>query len=271
MKKFIWFILSFLAVTWVYAGLESTKITGTEFCIGTVCVSNRNVFLTWSALTWYVPYSGATAEVNLWNYSLRSNNIYGVMWSMWLIFQNPAITMRAMIGAISNGTFYLANLEGTWVILDVQQLTQDRIIHFPDATGTLLTDMMGYLTSLISTPVRYSWSGMLWNDIQNAYFFDSTTSANVPNRMAIGWGNIDTRCFDGWSTMNEMFGIIEIPHDMYVWTWAQLSPHVHMLAEQTAPTETWIRLMDYIILSNWETYSWAAVSTITGTKHWFTW
>lgn len=228
-------------------------------------------YITGEALTGYVPYSGSTSSVNLWNNSLYSNNLYGVMWSMGLIFQDTPTTMRAMIWGISNGTFYLANLQSTWVILDVQQLTQDRTISFPDATWTLLTNTMWYLTNAISVPVRYSWSGMLWNDIQNTFFFDWIVTAQIPSRMAIGGGNIDTRCFDGGSQMNEMMGSVEIPHDMFVWTWAVLAPHVHMLAEQTEPDGTGVRYMDYMILSNWEAYSWAQVFTISGTKYWFTW
>jgi len=116
---------------------------------------------------------------------------------------------------------------------------------------------------------RYG-SGLARDDIQNTYFFDTTITANLPSRMAIGGGNIDTRCFDGWSQMNEMFGSVEIPHDMFLWTGAVLAPHVHMLAEQTEPAQTGIWYMDYMILSNGQSYSGAAVKTISGTQYGFT-
>ena len=112
-------------------------------------------------------------------------------------------------------------------------------------------------------PVLLAWSGMVWNDIQNTYLFDSSVSANIPSRTAIGGWNIDTRCFGGGSSMNEMFGNVEIPHDIYTGTWWVLWPHIHWMSSTTSATTTWVRRLDYTILTNNQMYSSTKTMTIT--------
>jgi hypothetical protein len=56
-----------------------------------------------------------------------------------LIFYQPSSGRTAKIKGISEGSFYFAN-SNTGVVLDVNLLTQNRVIKFPDAAGTILLD-----------------------------------------------------------------------------------------------------------------------------------
>lgn len=123
--------------------------------------------------------------------------------------------------------------------------------------------------SLFYWRILLVWSGLAWDDIQNTYLFDSITTAQIPVRTAIGGGNIDTRCFAWGNQMMEMFGNVEIPHDLYNSTGAILSPHIHWMWQTTDATTTGIRYMDYTVLHNWMVYSSTSTSSIP--IFWFTW
>lgn len=122
-------------------------------------------------------------------------------------------------------------------------------------TGSPIMDINTGNQIISYVPFLLAWSGMVWNDIQNTYLFDSSVSANVPARTAIGGWNIDTRCFGWVSSMNEMFGNVEIPHDLYTGTWWMLAPHIHWMSSTTNSTTTWVRFLDYTILTNNQIYS----------------
>lgn len=119
-----------------------------------------------------------------------------------------------------------------------------------------------YLTSSINTGVIFNqrfvmeWSGMMWNDIQNLQMRDTDQAADKPSLTTISWSTIKTRCFDGWTAPNMMYGNMEIPHDMYVGTWAVLSPHVHWMWSTTSATTTGIWYLDYTIRKLNTVYSW---------------
>lgn len=150
----------------------------------------------------------------------------------------------------------------------------------------LLTYILGIITALsisysgfqvLNGESTFFWRIVLvgsWvarDDIQNTYMFDSTVPAQIPARIAIGWGNIDTRCFGWGSQMQEMFGTMELPHDLYSGTGSVISPHIHRLAEQTEPAQTGIWYLDYMVLKPGQSYSWSLITTISGTIYGFTW
>lgn len=189
------------------------------------------------------------------------------IWSGWLVAGRAWLSVAFWYGA--DGIYSYAS--GAWVYGMRTKWELWAIALNVEGISLIGNYSMGNYTTFDLNGFEWRYgSGLARDDIQNAYFFDGTVTAQIPSRMAIGWWNIDTRCFDGGSQMNEMMGSIEIPHDMFVWTGAILSPHVHMLAEQTAPTETGVWYMDYMILSNGQAYSWAAVKTISGSMYGFT-
>lgn len=123
--------------------------------------------------------------------------------------------------------------------------------------------------SLFYWRILLIWSGLAWDDIQNTYLFDSATSANIPPRLAIGGWTVDTRCFAWASTMMEMYGNVEIPHDIYTGTGAVLSPHIHWMWDSTSATTTGVWNIDYTILKNNQVYS--ATTTLSEPMYGVTW
>ena len=119
--------------------------------------SSGTVALT-SNLSSYVPYTGATTNVDLGDYSIKVNGIlaYGASGSGGLIaFRQTgtlvgAATGSAYIGSVSAGKLNIyfgdAGLEAA--ILDNSLLTADRTYNLPDANGTiaLTSDLTNYVT-----------------------------------------------------------------------------------------------------------------------------
>ena len=120
----------------------------------------NNKLSTATAAATYVPYTGATTNVDLGDYSIKVNGIlaYGASGSGGLIaFRQTgtlagAATGSAYIGSVSAGKLNIyfgdAGLEAA--ILDNSLLTADRTYNFPNASGTLA------LTSNLSSYVPYT-------------------------------------------------------------------------------------------------------------------
>lgn len=114
----------------------------------------------------------------------------------------------------------------------------------------------------------FGWSGLAWNDIQNLSLWDTDTTIQKPALTAISGSAVKTRCFDGGTQMNEMFGTVEIPHNMYNGTGAVLSPHVHREGTTTS-ANTGVWYMDYTILKRNSEYT--STQTISWTFANITW
>lgn len=108
--------------------------------------------------------------------------------------------------------------------------------------------------TILNGRLLLQWSGLAWDDIQNLQMRDTDSAAQKPTLTAISWSNIKTRCFDWGSQMNEMFGNVELPHDIYISGDAVLRPHIHRMWS-TTETATWIWYLDYTIRKVWETYT----------------
>ena len=116
-----------------------------------------------------------------------------------------------------------------------------------------------------------SWagSGMVWNDIQNLQLRDTDVTVQKPTLETISGSVVRTRCFTGWTQQMEMYGTVEIPHDMYTWTGAVLSPHIHWMWSTTSNNTTWVRTFTYTLIKVWQIYStWV---TITWSIYGITW
>lgn len=108
--------------------------------------------------------------------------------------------------------------------------------------------------TILNGRLLLQWSGLAWDDIQNLQLRDTDTIAQKPTLTAISGSNIKTRCFDGWTQMNEMFGNVELPHDIYTQNGAVLRPHIHRMWS-TTETATWIWYLDYTVRKVWEPYT----------------
>lgn len=151
----------------------------------------------WNAISGdYVPYTGATTDVYLWGNSIYANNAYLQFGGMWVV--RTAGGLRAALGGIWEGTFYVANTN-TGVILDVNQLTQDRTISFPDATGTIMLDttMSWYVPRTnIDTGFNNTWSDTIIPSEKAVYDYVS----NLPSEWRLTSGNIWTTGMVLWTT-----------------------------------------------------------------------
>lgn len=117
----------------------------------------------------------------------------------------------------------------------------------------------------------FQWSGLMWNDIQNLQMWDTDTAWDKPTLTNISGSTIKTRCFDGagGGSTRMMYGNVEIPHDMYTWTGAVLSPHIHWMGTTTSATTTGIWFLDYSIRKvNW---LYTSTTTITWENYGITW
>lgn len=186
------------------------------------------------------------------------------MWTkkkyLWLKFMISFFTGILFFAFIANaGTITIpTNITNTLQVIKRILITSDGT-----QTGSPVMDINTGSSIIVYNTLLLDWSGIVWNDIQNTYLFDSSVSANIPSRTAIGGWNIDTRCFGWASNMNEMFGNVEIPHDLYTWTWWTISPHIHWMSSSTSTTQTGVRFLDYTILTNNEVYLSTQTTSIT--------
>lgn len=114
---------------------------------------DTNTYLTSSALTSYVPYTGATGDVDLGTYSLNAGSVKvnGTNGGGHIHFKHqasdaPSQASSTTLFADSNGNFKYKNDGGSYVTLVTNAITGDRAYTYQDASGTLafLSDLSGY-------------------------------------------------------------------------------------------------------------------------------
>lgn len=144
----------------------------------------------------YVPYSGATGDVDLGNYSLNAKNIHikGTLGNghLGLKFQSSTPTASASESSIfadSNGDIAWQNGNLYSTTLKTSANSANRTYTFPDRTGTLAdnTDLAGkqnLATILTTFSALANSAGWLYNNGAG------TLSYSTPTKSDVGLGNV---------------------------------------------------------------------------------
>jgi hypothetical protein len=151
---------------WTTFNGKQSQLNGTGFvkASGTTISYDNSTYLTTSAAaSTYVPYTGATALVNLGTYNLKSNSLYaegdGAFAGGGLLIKQygsgvSSITGYNTISSQTSGFYFSASQGGSYknFLLDPSSLTNvtTRTYTLPNASGTLA------LTSNLSSYVPYS-------------------------------------------------------------------------------------------------------------------
>ena len=176
----------------------STSITGILKGNGTAisaAVSGTD-YVVPADLASYVPYSGATGDVDLGNYSLNAKNIHikGTLGNghLGLKFQSSTPTASASESSIfadSNGDIAWQNGNLYSTTLKTSANSANRTYTFPDRTGTLAdnTDLAGkqnLATILTTFSALANSAGWLYNNGAG------TLSYSTPTKSDVGLGNV---------------------------------------------------------------------------------
>ena len=213
---------------------------------------NSYTYLSWFTIntTWRT-YPGSTGKLVTESAVATYINIlalnYGNVITTWYYFVSWTINQ--------------ASLGFSWTNLQTQMTsgwTRNLFSYLSNLRGTIFTQ-----------PIKFEWSGMVWNDIQNLQLRDTDVTAQKPTLETISGSVVRTRCFTGGTQQMEMYGTVEIPHDMYTWTGAVLSPHIHWMWSTTSNNTTWVRTFNYTIMKVWGIYS--TGYTITWNTYGITW
>lgn len=122
-------------------------------------------------------------------------------------------------------------------------------------------EVTGIADTILNGRLLMQGSWLAWDDIQNLQMRDTDQVGDKPTLTTISGSTIKTRCFNGGSSSNMMYGNVEMPHDMYFGTGAVISPHIHWMGSTTA-TDTGIRYIDYTIRKVGTIYS--TTTTMSG-------
>jgi hypothetical protein len=179
-----------------------------------------------SALTGYVPYTGATADVNLGIYTLTASGVNSVGYtargsgtlSGYLIIKQGTTYLGNVVGYNSinaNSTKYtfISDVDGTnykSAIFELSSLTNntDRTYTLPDASGTIALvggSGVGTVTSVAALTI-----GTSGTDLSSTVATSTTTpviTLNVPTASATNRGALSSA---DWTTFNSKQGTITL-------------------------------------------------------------
>jgi len=140
-------------------------------------VAGNGSLITFPTLTGYVPYTGATADVNLGAFDLYTSKVwlydnpnsgYGSMELTDGVLHFEDVDGHSMV-TMEDGYLTIANASTIRALLDVSALSANRDYAFPNASGTLAltSDLSGYVPTsrTISTTSPLSGGGALSSNL----------------------------------------------------------------------------------------------------------
>ena len=140
-------------------------------------VAGNGSLITFPTLTGYVPYTGATADVNLGAFDLYTSKVwlydnpnsgYGSMELTDGVLHFEDVDGHSMV-TMEDGYLTIANASTIRALLNVSGLTANRDYAFPNASGTLAltSDLSGYVPTsrTISTTSPLSGGGALSSNL----------------------------------------------------------------------------------------------------------
>jgi hypothetical protein len=152
-------------------------------------VAGNGSLITFPSLTGYVPYTGATADVNLGAFDLYTskvwlydnpNSAYGSMELTDGVLHFEDADGHSMV-TMEDGYLTIANASTIRALLNVSALTANRDYAFPNASGTLAltSDLSGYVPTsrTVSTTSPLSGGGALSSNLTLS-ISQATTSTN---------------------------------------------------------------------------------------------
>lgn len=150
-------------------------------------VAGNGTLVTFPTLTGYVPYTGATNDVNLGLFDLKTakvwlydvpNDGYGSMELTDGVLHFEDADGHSMV-TMEDGYLTIAQASTVRALLNVSALTVNRDFAFPNASGTLAltSDLSGFITGSGTTNYIPKWTGS--TALGNSLLFDNGTNVGI--------------------------------------------------------------------------------------------